>query len=455
MLACRVRRGFRTAASSALASLWIGAAALEAGVAELYDYDAPGSFLSGLEIEDPGPEGSQGFDLNGDKVADNALGAIFASLGPLLGIDINAVIAESIETGDFRLGAAWPTLRGGLANASDVPLHFLNLEDPDQNLATVHEFLVDRSSFVPGTADPVYVFPGGRLMGSAFSTGPADFPLTLSLGDIVLNLNLRSVLIEGALATDASGIIVMNGRLGGVVTLQNLYEAFNAFLLSDTCDCLGISAPVITFDPLADEWVCAQVDGSGCAPDTDGETCGTIVEFCQFAVATFGNAADVDTDEDGDPDALSIYMTFSMVGTDLLGPAGPLDCNENGIPDLEDIESGALTDADGDGYADECVEPGGGDLIIKRGDVNGDGAVPGSTVDILYYANWAFLGQAPPPCRAAADANGDGQVGGTTADIIFLASFLFLGAAPPPAPFPGCGPATPADVALGCETPNC
>ena len=31
------------------------------------------------------------------------------------------------------------------------------------------------------------------------------------------------------------------------------------------------------------------------------------------------------------------------------------DCNANGLPDAEDVASGASQDADGDGLPDECV----------------------------------------------------------------------------------------------------
>jgi hypothetical protein len=91
-----------------------------------------------------------------------------------------------------------------------------------------------------------------------------------------------------------------------------------------------------------------------------------------------------------------------------------------------------------------------------RGDMNGDGGVPGTTADILYYASWAFLGIQPePPCLAAADADGDGAVPVVT-DIVYLAGFLFLGNEPPPAPYPGCGTSdTENDLELGCETPTC
>jgi RHS repeat-associated protein len=74
-----------------------------------------------------------------------------------------------------------------------------------------------------------------------------------------------------------------------------------------------------------------------------------------------------------------------------------------------------------------------------RGDCDGDGFVGGTTADIIFYANWAFLGGEVPACLAACDADGDGFAGGSTADIVYYANFAFLGRQPPPPPFPGCG----------------
>jgi hypothetical protein len=126
-------------------------------------------------------------------------------------------------------------------------------------------------------------------------------------------------------------------------------------------------------------------------------------------------------------------------------PGSPCNCHNQQPPrPLRPKEDGAGEGAGPDG----C-------LAILRGDVDGSGDVPGTTADIIYYTNWAFLGQTPPPCRAAADVDGDGFVGGTTADVIYLAQFLFLGTEPPPDPYPFCGPATPADLLLGCAAPSC
>jgi hypothetical protein len=88
-----------------------------------------------------------------------------------------------------------------------------------------------------------------------------------------------------------------------------------------------------------------------------------------------------------------------------------------------------------------------------RGDCNGDGKVTGQVTDAVYLLNFNFLGGRAPPCLSACDANGDGRVLGQVTDAVYLLNFNFLGGRAPPAPFPGCGPGTAADEALGCAAP--
>jgi glucose/arabinose dehydrogenase len=73
------------------------------------------------------------------------------------------------------------------------------------------------------------------------------------------------------------------------------------------------------------------------------------------------------------------------------------DCNTNGIPDACDIVSGAMTDADHDGIADECP---------NIADINGDGTVGLPDLAILLGAFGSCAGDAG--YVAAADFNGDG-----------------------------------------------
>jgi hypothetical protein len=153
------------------------------------------------------------------------------------------------------------------------------------------------------------------------------------------------------------------------------------------------------------------------------------------------------TDGDGDGDRLPDLGAFEVSAPDGDG---------DGIPDADDncpdVSNPDQADTDGDGVGDACpIGP-----FFVRGDANGDGGVPGSTTDLIFLANFLFLGGLRPPCMAAADVNGDGGVPGSTTDIIFLANFLFLGGTIPPSPGPrDCGFGDEADAALGCLKHPC
>jgi hypothetical protein len=90
---------------------------------------------------------------------------------------------------------------------------------------------------------------------------------------------------------------------------------------------------------------------------------------------------------------------------------------------------------------------------FRRGDCDGDGQVKGLVTDAVVLLNFNFLGGRRPPCLAACDADGDGEVLGVVTDAVYLLNFNFLGGPAPRAPFPGCGPGTERDAALGCERP--
>jgi hypothetical protein len=179
----------------------------------------------------------------------------------------------------------------------------------------------------------------------------------------------------------------------------------------------------------------------------------------------------------GDGLADARYPSLSGAAYVVFGPSVPPDTDGDGVPDLEDncplVPNSANEDRDGDALGDLCDNcpdhgnpeqtdtdaDGVGDACdrvgpFRRGDADGSGDVPGTTADMIRYANVCFLGTGAFPCRAAADFDGDGQVCGAVTDIVFLANFLFLGSGPaPPEPGPAaCAPSSlPEDFALGCE----
>ncbi len=110
---------------------------------------------------------------------------------------------------------------------------------------------------------------------------------------------------------------------------------------------------------------------------------------------------------------------------------GSEDCDGNGRPDAEDIASGRLGDADGDGIPDRCSSP----TLFLRGDANADGNQ--NLTDAVFVLNHLFGGGPEPTCTKSADANDSGTV--DIADPVFLLNGLFTGGPPPPVPFPECG----------------
>ncbi|MCI0629032.1 MAG: hypothetical protein L0Y44_00065 [Phycisphaerales bacterium] len=144
--------------------------------------------------------------------------------------------------------------------------------------------------------------------------------------------------------------------------------------------------------------------------DGDGDDNVNLDDFTGFR-ACYGTKIDPDLpcaihdiDQDGDAD-LDDFASFMLVY------AGPRrDCNSNGIFDLLDILTGAVADADNNGFADAC-EP------TCDGDFNGTGGV--DIQDLLAVVNqWGACAALPAPCSA--DFDFDGSV--DTADLLAMIS---------------------------------
>lgn len=86
-----------------------------------------------------------------------------------------------------------------------------------------------------------------------------------------------------------------------------------------------------------------------CPPE---EICSQLAGFRVLVRGAFQSVADIDTDSDGNPPVLSVFLHFTAVGTELLDPACRADCNDNGIGDADNITGGFSQDADGNGIPD-------------------------------------------------------------------------------------------------------
>ncbi len=73
--------------------------------------------------------------------------------------------------------------------------------------------------------------------------------------------------------------------------------------------------------------------------------------------------------------------------------------------------------------------------IVKRGDVNNDGAV--NVSDIVALNNYLYSGAEEPPCVNQADVDDNGLL--DLSDSVYLSQFLYSGGVEPPAPGPRNG----------------
>ena len=94
--------------------------------------------------------------------------------------------------------------------------------------------------------------------------------------------------------------------------------------------------------------------------------------------------------------AADIRGVWAITGTPVY-EGGDFDCNENGIPDDCDIESGDSVDSNLDGVPDECQ-----DLSDCPADLNGDGVVDGEDLG-LFFVQWGGSGSADFNLNGVAD----------------------------------------------------
>ena len=291
------------------------------GTPEDYDFNLPASHFSFIFLE---TDVNQGADIDGDGTPDNALGALLNDLGGLLGdADLNAQLAESIDEGSLALGATWPTFSGGLADSNDVDIHMFALEDADGDPTTKDAFIADRDSFIEGTQSPLIQFLGASVSGGALEAGPANFQLTVPLGEIALAITITNAQIEADLTEDSLGIATSNMTMAGVVSLRSVVDALNAFLRSEQCSCLGLEGPLIDLSLGAGPQSCVgQFDDATCAEEGQ-DLCSTIASACLLVMPVLDGQTDIDLNNDGSPDALSVFIRLELTGTQITGVTAP------------------------------------------------------------------------------------------------------------------------------------
>ena len=317
----------------------------------------PASALTKLEItSDDAKECC--FNINGDAegTPDNQLATI---LGIIPGVDVDAQLRSSLASGEFILLNEHEGLSAldqsedfninfhlgefGAMDSSDYlkPKDGCNPEMPDCELVGTSgkKFTINPESFEKGTK-PQAVVPNASISDSKIDAGPGKVVINISVPDLgTLGLTVNGATIETEIDEadsnigDGTGVSLIKGKLGGYVLMKDVIALVNN--LMSTCDCLGNPETAVDFptsgqpdevdlcvDPDSPDCEVACTmdvqDKAGDCTDDDGAICSNAGTVCGFT-DQLGGFADLDFDDDGQGDAVSIGALFEAKGAEITG----------------------------------------------------------------------------------------------------------------------------------------
>lgn len=327
-----------------------------------FDDWGPASALTHVEFESERAQNCC-FNLDGseDGSVDNAFGALAADLP----IDVDRQVQANLEAGTFVALGEYQGLESldapGSLDSINIYLgvfgsrqarDYIRPADPDCNLSTTdcelttstgERFLANPTILDEGT-HPEVQFTNVSLDGSTLNAGPTELVGRFNVPGLGRHaLKVRGATFEADVDLQASnatdGLVVEEGRIGGYVLIRDLIELLNGIV--GHCDCLGRPERAVTYpnDDPADPDYTTQACASGSAAEDrcrvecrdslvdldrcsqlSNMACGRFPEFC-LVVDTLADRADLDTDGDGVPDALSFGAVYEMTGARLDGIA--------------------------------------------------------------------------------------------------------------------------------------
>lgn len=325
----------------------IGGACIDPVALEDYVPAGTWSYIANLKVPENGGPAECCFDFTGDGEIDNGLAQLLGLLGGLVG-DLDATIEEAFVDGSITLLAeyrgedvdAWkaePRLSFWLGS-NDVDGDGTPDQDYDARFDGEGTFQVDSAVYTDYGAPIQFnscTYDAGELL-----TDPSIFVLTLPLDDLLpglgdLSLQIDSARLEAVLdntdpttsINDTIDDVEYGGaKLGGILKLAQIFDALDR--AARTCTCAegidGTSA-VIVHGENADRGrytaACAQTSYNVDACGADNSFCTDILnQVCGYAsVIAAIPLADLDTDNSGVPDAITVGARLTMVNANIAG----------------------------------------------------------------------------------------------------------------------------------------
>lgn len=296
-----------------------------------YAFAASASILTALVIPDPDDEEQEPccFDFDGDEAPDNGLGKLITQIGGLLGADadVNTLIAEQVTDGSLTILFEETGLDDATAD-TDLTLNgfFGALAEGSEPAESGNgTFTADPASFIPGTATPLIAFAGASIEAGVLAAGPSLFALNIPLADFGFTLSLSiqetQISADSALGPNGAGLALTNGKLGGLVPLQQIADALNG--LGASCLCMGLDGEALFELASEEKMACTAAFKAAkpeCTEEADGQICSAVSEYKGVVCPALGIfKPDIDTDDSGKPDSFSIGIQFEATSATISG----------------------------------------------------------------------------------------------------------------------------------------
>jgi len=294
--------------------------------------DQPDGFCDGAVVDElvlqPAPgDGEPGCccDLDDDGQLDNGLAKLIEIAEPFLGYDrayFNQGIAAQIAAGTVLLVVEFLGL-DDLVTDDYVTFNAYLASDADDDLTNnftgAGEFWVQALSLSP-EGDPLMSFEAATVTAGRLEGGPATFLMPLDLVGMgrPLLLSVDHATIAADLSAQGAGYALADGQVCGWIHREKIVTTVNEFIAA-SCACLELRADLLTYDGAL--FHCAPLPSTRHCSDFDdlGAICNQFAENCAALALLVPAVLDLDIEDDGKGDAISLGVTLRATGASIVG----------------------------------------------------------------------------------------------------------------------------------------
>jgi len=272
----------------------------------------PNGPISGSYINEVWFETSEdgGADIDGDGDPDNRLGVLLESIRLVApDLDANVKLRAAISEGTLRIGARWNGLDADqLLDGDNFEVGVIDFEPPPG--------YTPRARSVHPDGTPRSLLTEAYIEGGILHARAREMQLIFTVWEIPVVLDVAHVSLTGMVLPFIDGVGVRDGRITGGVTIESIGAFLNDFMAEPECDCLALDGPFIDLSRGVADACHPDLDHTRCGPE-DQASCSVLAERCPIIVPMFTNGADVDSDGDGQTDALGVDLRLNALGATL------------------------------------------------------------------------------------------------------------------------------------------